>query len=277
MRLLRESWSFLRERPRLTVLPIVSTVLTTIVALAIGFPVFLAVHHSVDHQAALFITVAAGMWPSTVLGTFLGVAFLAMVMDDLEGREARVGAGLAFARRRLPAIIGWSLLATGVGLLLSALQQLPGVGGWLGRLIGFAGGLAWQLAAFFVLPVLVLEGTGPIESVKRSAHAFRERWGETVTADVGVGAVATFALIPAAMLFAIGYGIADDGNTAAGVALIAVAASVWLLVSGWTRAVTQLFQLVAYRSTTSGIVDGPFSAADIDRAVRPRRRRWFAS
>ena len=182
MRLLRESWGFLRERPRLTVLPIVSTILTSVVALGIGFPVYLAVHHSLDHQASLFVALAAGMWPATVLGTFLGVAFLAMVMDDLEGREARVGAGLAFARRLVPAIIGWSLLATGVGLLLSALQQLPGVGGWLGRLIGFAGGLAWQLAAFFVLPVLVLEGTGPIESVKRSAHAFRERWGETVTA-----------------------------------------------------------------------------------------------
>src|SRR5689334_3576267 len=111
LRMLGQSWRFLRERPRLIALPLLSTILGTAVGIGIGAVVYLAVHNSVDHQAAFVIAICAGMWPSSVIGTFLGVGFLAMVMDDLEGREPRIGDGLAFAMQRWRSILGWTLLA----------------------------------------------------------------------------------------------------------------------------------------------------------------------
>src|SRR4051794_6352430 len=112
LRMLGQSWRFLRQRPRLVALPIISSLLANAVFLAIAVPVYLAVDGSVDHQAAIFIAGAAGAWPTSFVATYLGVAFLAMVMDDLEGRPARIGSGLAFAGQRLSSILAWSLLAT---------------------------------------------------------------------------------------------------------------------------------------------------------------------
>ena len=66
------------------------------------------------------------------------------------------------------------------------MQHLPGVE-LAARLVGFLGGLAWGLATFFVVPVLAVEGLGPIAAVSRSASVFRHRWGETLSGDLTVG------------------------------------------------------------------------------------------
>jgi hypothetical protein len=270
-RLLGQSWDFLRERPRLMVLPLISAIIGLTIYAAIGLPVYEALG-GVDDRARIFLAFAAATWPASFVATFFGVAFLAMVMDDLEGHTPRIAAGLEFARGRWRAILAWSLLSSGVGLVLGALQQIPHIGGWLGRLLGFAGGLAWNLASFFVLPVMVLHGTGPIESLKRSARVFQRRWGEAVTADVGLGAITMLVIMPASILVGLGIAVYEDGSNPIGVVLILIGgvSAFWLMTM--VGVVGQLFRLAAYRETTEGILDGPFDADDIAGGVKPRRR-----
>ncbi len=60
---------------------------------------------------------------------------------------------------------------------------------------------------FFVVPVLVAEGVGPIEAIKRSGSMFTRSWGRQFTASFGFGIVyivaALIAFIPAALIFTI--------------------------------------------------------------------------
>jgi hypothetical protein len=274
-RLLGESWRYLRARPRLLVLPGMSAVMLAAAAAAIGIlTAVLADRLDMPTQLAIFLVVSVVTFPLTAIATFLNVAFLLMVADDQAGREPSVREGLAGARARLRPILAWAALATGVGLVLQALQQIPHVGPWLGRAISIAGGLAWSLATFFVLPILALHGTGARESVRRSAAVFRERWGESVTADLAIGTAATLAGVPGWICLGAGIPISAHGDLAVGAPLVVVGLAWAVAVLALQGAVTQLFQLSVYRLVASGEVVGPFAEADLERAVKPKRRWW---
>jgi hypothetical protein len=47
-------------------------------------------------------------------------------------------------------------------------------------------GLAWTAATFLVVPVLVVEGVGPVAAIQRSASLLRRSWGENL---IGNGSI----------------------------------------------------------------------------------------
>jgi hypothetical protein len=273
--LLRRSWGFLRDRPRLLVLPFVSAALVTAAVLLIAVPTLIFVRgRGDDAWIALALLTAVAAVPVTALATFFNVAFLSMVVDATNGIEPSVDRGLAVARSRLRAILAWSLLATIVGLLIGALNQIPSVGEIVGRLIAFVGGLAWSLATFFVVPVLALEGRGAFASVRRSASVFRQRWGEAVTGDVAIGSVGFVASLPGAITLVVGAVTFAEGDFGLGTVLSA--GGLLLTVPIWTlsSALTQMFQLAVYRDTVSGVAHPAFTSDDLASAVKPKRRWW---
>ncbi len=271
-RLLGTSWRYLREEPRLLVLPAVSAAAAAAGALLVGVPVVSAVGHR-GFGLWLALAVVMVLAAFTFVSTFLNVAFLSMVQAHLAGRTPRARDGLRFARSRWRAILGWSAMATAVGALLQALQQLPLVGEWFGRLLSFAGGLAWGLATFFVVPVLVVEGVGARESVRRSARVMRGRWGEAVTADLSIGLAGAILAIPGLLL-----GFAGSAMYETDVQMAAVLMTAGLLVvfgsAALAGAMTQLYQLLLYQYSAHGELAGPFTEADLATAMKPRRRFW---
>jgi len=49
--------------------------------------------------------------------------------------------------------------------------------------------LAWNLATFLVVPVLVAEEVGPFEAVKRSAQLLKRTWGEQIVGNLSIGGI----------------------------------------------------------------------------------------
>ncbi len=76
-------------------------------------------------------------------------------------------------------------IAATVGLLLRAIEERVG---WLGRIVVKLIGVAWALATFLVVPVLVTRDVGPIDAVKESAALLRETWGENLIGNRRPGA-----------------------------------------------------------------------------------------
>ena len=65
--------------------------------------------------------------------------------------------------------------------------------------------MAWSLVTFLAVPVIAIEGTGPFETLKRSASIFRERWGQQITGNIAIGgAVFLLGVLPAAILIVAG-------------------------------------------------------------------------
>jgi hypothetical protein len=99
-----------------------------------------------------------------------------------------------------------------VGTAIRALEQRLGL---VGRLIGFACGLAWAVATFMVIPVLAFEDVGPIEAVKRSSAILKARFGTVARGGLRFG-----------LLF-VGLSIAALAVVALGV--VACAAQLWVV------------------------------------------------
>ncbi|MPZ99412.1 MAG: hypothetical protein GEU80_08765 [Dehalococcoidia bacterium] len=172
---------------------------------------------------------------------FFNAALVSAALERLRGGNPTVGSGLRAASSHLPQILGWAIIAATVGLILQAIRDR--MDNFLGRMvIGFLGA-AWTYATFFVIPVLVAEGIGPIGAIKRSGGLFRETWGRQFTASFGFGLVYIVALLiaflPAAALFT----ISPVAGLLAGTVLFALAIGTVQALEGIFKAALYEFSL----------------------------------
>ena len=82
------------------------------------------------------------------------------------------------ASRHLPFYsLAWALVSATVGIILHLIERRAG---FLGRIATALVGGVWSLVTFFVVPVLVLEDKGVVDSVKESVSLIRRRPGVRV-------------------------------------------------------------------------------------------------
>jgi len=159
-----------------------------------------------------------------------------------------------------------------VGLLISALQSQRGLAG---PIVAALGGAAWGLITFLAIPVIAIEGTGPVATIRRSATLFRERWRGQVTGNVAIGgAVTLFGVLPGVLLIVAGIVLwTSDGNggeVAFGMLLTAAGAALVCVASVISQALRQVFGIALYRYTADGTVVPGFTEQEIASAVRTR-------
>ena len=169
---------------------------------------------------------------SSAIVIFFNAALIAAALERLRGGDPNIASGLRAASAHLPQILAWALITVIVTLLLRALRRY----GFAGQIAALIGGAVWGFATFFVIPVLVSEGVGPIEAIKRSASLFRRTWGRQAVSSFGFGIITivavVIAVLPALLLFAVHPVL----GIAAGVPLVAVAIGTVQALEGVFRA-----------------------------------------
>ena len=157
--------------------------------------------------------------------------------------------------------------------------QSRNAAGIVGTIIAGIIGFAWNVATFLVVPVLAVEGIGPIAAIKRSGGLLRQTWGEQIIGNVGIGLF--FGLISLVVII-VGVG-ATVVLFQASVALGFVALIVMLLALGIVgligSAVSGIYVASLYRYATKGNGGTMFSAADSPERSdsAPRSRRGVAT
>jgi hypothetical protein len=131
-----------------------------------------------------------------------------------------------------------------VGLVLQALRER---GGAAGAIVSLIGNMAWGLITFLVVPILVVEGVGPIEAIKRSASLLRKTWGEQIVGNFSIGLVIGLAFLVVAVLGGLGVFALFNLAMALGVvsAVILVAGLILLALVGST--LSGIFNIALYR------------------------------
>jgi MFS family permease len=114
-------------------------------------------------------TAVIGFLVATIIGALAGKLAQAgcfrAVTDAYLGEQVRWRSSLRYALRRLPAVVGLSIVSTIVVAIGVLLCVLPGVYLW---------------ASFYVaMPVLLVEGVGPFRALGRSRELVRGRWWGT--------------------------------------------------------------------------------------------------
>jgi len=115
---------------------------------------------------------------------FANTALVGAAMIRLRGGDPTVRDGLAIAGRNFGPILGYALIAATVGMIMqTASRKSNGLGRMLISLVG----MVWNIATYLVVPVLAVEGVGPIEAIKRSAAYLKRTWGEQIAGNIGLG------------------------------------------------------------------------------------------
>jgi len=135
-------------------------------------------------------------------------ALVGAAMIRLRGGDPTVKDGYKIAWSHLLPIIGWALLSATVGLILNMLSSNSKNKGRGKSLIASFLGAAWNVLTFLVVPVLAVEGLGPIQAVKRSWELLKGTWGEQISGKLSIGLI--FGLIGfggGALLVGLGVGL----------------------------------------------------------------------
>ena len=170
----------------------------------------------------------------------------------LNGETTSPGDGLAFANSRINKILGWSVLSATVGTLLQLLQETGKIGQFVASLVG----IAWSILTFFAVPVLIFEDKSVIDTVKESGRLIKQKWGESLAANVSFGIFNLLGLIAA-----IGIGILLSSISV--VLGILTGILLFLLVSTLIATAQTVFVAAMYHHVT-GMPTGDFDDRTLD-------------
>jgi hypothetical protein len=266
--LTKKSWALLREHPSLIRFPLYGAAATTLLAIVfLGPGLYL---WDEDQLAGAIPLIALGVYVLSFVGFYFSVGLAACADMIFRGQEASVGDGLAVARTRLAQISGWAAVSTAISLVMGVLENQ---GGALGTVAARLVGMAWSLVTFIAVPVIAIEGTGPLETIKRSASLFRERWGQQITGNLAIGgAVFLLGVLPAIGLIVAGVALWSSAAFL-GALLVIVGALVLAIALLISRALSGIFGVALYRYALDGEVVGGFTQEDLESAVKIKGRR----
>lgn len=259
--LVKASWAVLQSDKELIVFPILSTIAVGLVMVSFAVPMFLA---------GVF---EAGFSPRggiPILGTLLGFVFYVLqytiifycnsalvgaAMIRLKGGDPTLRDGFQIANRHLGSIAGYALLAGTVGIILRSIARR----GLVARIVASLFGAAWNIATFLAVPVLVVEGVGPIEAVKRSTQLLKKTWGEQIAGSIGLGAAFGLVILLGALLFGGAMTLAvSTHSTPLIVGVVAVFVLAFVLTGLVGSALSAIYTAAVYRYATEGDAGGMF-------------------
>jgi hypothetical protein len=265
--LTKKSWALLNQNRELIRFPLygaVATIVPAIVFLGPGLYLF-----DKNTLAGAIPLIVISVYALSVIGFYFSVGLAACADMIFRGQQATVADGLAVARSRFAQICGWAAVSTAISAVMGVLENQGGIGGQIAaRLVG----MAWSLVTFLAVPVIAIEGTGPVETIKRSASMFKSRWGQQITGNIAIGgAVFLFGMLPAAALVVIGLAVWSSASFL-GALLVVVGALLFAISVLVSKALTGIFGVALYRYALDGEAVGGFTAEELESAVKTKGR-----
>lgn len=261
-RLTKKSWGILSGDPGLIRFPLVAGVVSLLLAVLFLVPGLYYIDHG--PEAVGIVLVAVGTYLIAFLNYYFAVGLAASADRRMRGEEASFSGGMAVASSRMGSIAGWAFVATVVMTILRAIQERFGIAG---AIFGSLAAAAWGLVTFLAIPVIALEGTGPVATIKRCGSLLKSRWGEQITGTVAIGgAVLLFGILPGVLLIVAGIALwATTG--VGGAALIAIGVLILIVAALVQQALATIFGVALYRYTADGEAVAAFTPEDMEGAV----------
>lgn len=271
--LARSSWGVLVKDKHLIWFPLISGFLFVLVVASFAVPLatmvdWNQVKHQTEHNngkpPVWVYGVAFGFYFATYfVMIFCNSALISCAMMRFNGRDPSLMDGFSMAMSRLPQIFMWALVSATVGMLLKVIEDAYEDAGYY---ISLVLGTAWSVMTFFVVPVLVVEKTGPFAAVGRSVSLIRQTWGEALVGRMGINFVMFLLFIPVILLFLAGGVLLAKGMVPVGAALLVAGVIAMLLHMAVSSALNTillaaLYQYAADRNVPQGFDRDQFEGA----------------
>ncbi len=202
------SYGVIWENKQLVIFPIISSVAAILVMASFIVPLWssgMIERMTSDDPAnqlsngVIYTILFAFYFCNYFVIVFFNAALTACAMRVINGEQPTVGDGLAVAMSRLPQIIGWAFVSAIVGVIL---QIIENANEKVGRFISSILGSAWTALTYFVVPVIVVDGVGPIEAFKSSVGTLKSQWGTALVGGFSLGFLGLLVIIPIVLVSA---------------------------------------------------------------------------
>ena len=269
--LVKASADVLRQDKELLVFPLLSTIAALLVAATFVAPAIgLGWIGQLEEQQGFSPALAAYGFLFYLVQYFVifyfNTALVGAAMIRLDGGDPTVGDGLRIAGSKLGPILGYAALAATVGMILRAIQERAGfIGRWVAGLLG----LAWTVATFLVVPVLVTRDVGPVDALKESASLLRKTWGENLIGNGGLGLVFGLAYVLLVVVgIALAAAIGSTGSAIATGVVVALVVVAFIVLSLVHAALSGIYSAALYRFAAVGEGSASFTPAVLTDAFR---------
>ena len=187
---------------------------------------------------------------------FANTALVGAALIRLDGGDPTVGDGFRIAFEHIGSILGYAAISATVGMLLRFIARR---GGLIGNLVTSVVGLAWNLATYLVVPVLVAQNVGPIEAIKESSRLLKRTWGENLAGNFGIGVLFVLVAFILILLFTpLIFLVVSSGQTWLIVLTIALAVLSFLVLGLINSALSGIYTATVYHYAANGKVSHYF-------------------
>jgi hypothetical protein len=262
--LTKQSYRILMQDKELILLPVISGAIILVICGSFFFGLGLHQEESLkSNQIGVILPVLAMYIVSYTAAFFFQAALVAGACQRMAGGDPTLGSALGAASKRFGAILAWGVIAGTVGMVLRAIQERSQT---VGKIVVGLMGVAWSLATYFMVPVLVMEEQTVAESFKRSAALFKKTWGETVAGNVSLGLISFLVMLP---VIALAFLLASSGH---GLVAMAIAVPVLALVGVFFSALNGVYLASVYRYATTGETGG-YDQGLLTSAFQPKKTK----
>jgi hypothetical protein len=244
--LAKESFGVLKQDKELAAIPLVSAITCGVVALAVGGGMLLTVDQISDPvpgqddfaaTPATWVVGIVGLFILGMIAQFFAATLVAGANERLEGGNPTLRSAISKASTRVAPVLGWAAINSTVGVVLNAIRDKAG---FIGDIVVGMIGAAWGVVTWLVLPIIIVEGIGPIAAIKRSAILLKSTWGENLFAQMGLGLVGFLIMLPGILVF----GAVSFAIPLAGIPLLII----WVAVIGSIMsALSAIYRTALYR------------------------------
>jgi hypothetical protein len=266
--LMGASWQVLKKDKEILVFPLISGLCCLVVLASFAIPLIISgawqssggeasTNGHIVHYAMLFLFYFCNYF----VIVFFNAAIVACARIRMEGGDPTVADGLQAATARLPLIAGWALISATVGLILRVIEDRSER---LGQFVAGLLGMAWTVASFLVIPILVIEKKEPLSALKESTTLLRKTWGEQLIGNFSFGLVFFLLAIPAVIFVVLGFATGSGAGVIIGIILAAVYLIGLALIQSALQAI---FQAALYLYARNGQVAPGFKAELLTNAM----------
>jgi len=271
--LVRQSWRVLKLDKELLVFPLLSGVACLLVTVSFAVPLLALVESSevaeehveqaeamgpeqVDAASVLYYAGALAYYVANYFViVFFNSALIACAIIRFKGGDPTLKDGFSAAFSRLPQIFCWALVAGTVGLLLRVVESKSDR---VGRIITSLLGMAWSAVTYFVVPVIVVEKLGPLAAGQRSLQILRKTWGQSLTANFGIGCIVSLLMILAVIPVVVGLALTVGGSAPVGIPVLIAGLFMLLMISLVSSALNSIVLGALYLYAAEGQVPDQF-------------------
>jgi hypothetical protein len=268
MELLKSSWGVLRTHKQLLVFPIISAIATLLLIAALILPAYYVTGASnghINNQAWFYVFFFIFYFIGSFIVIFFNTGLIACAQECLRGGDPDFSHGWNIAKQNIGKIAGWALINATVGLVLKAIRERAGI---FGAIIAGIIDVAWNLITFFVIPVLIFQGFGVIDSIKESAKIFKRTWGENMVARFSLGII--FFLLGLVGVVPIVLAVL----TKSAIVIIVISAVVlmyWTVLGVISASLTGILATALYDYAVTGQVPPAYNPQTIAYAFQPKK------